>query len=70
MKRFTHCNDCGSDDLEWFSKTHTNSGVQDGILCLGEVTTIYFLGCNNCSETLQLMNEDQMLTFINGAYFK
>ena len=70
MKRFTHCNNCGSDDLEWLSKPHTDSDVQDGRLRLNEVRTIYFLACHNCSETLQFMSEDQALTFINGAYFK
>lgn len=63
------CHECGSDDLEWYSACTTKSNVQDGRLRLNEVTITYFLGCNSCSETLIVKNEDQMLTFINGAYF-
>lgn len=70
MKRFTHCNNCGSDDIEWMSTHQSDSGVQDGRLRTHDIKTVYFLACHNCSETLQFMNEDLALTLINGAYFK
>lgn len=69
-KRITHCHECGSDDLEWLSKPHTNAPVQDGRLKLNEIFTIYFLACHCCSATVQFMNEDQALTLVNEAYFK
>jgi hypothetical protein len=69
MQKLKICWNCGSDDLEWLSKPISNSGVQDGSLKMNEIKTIYFLACHGCSETLQVMNENQALTLMNGAYF-
>lgn len=69
MKRITDCNNCGSDDIQWFSCHEKHSDIQDGRLCMHDIKTVYFLGCNDCSETLQWMNEDQVLALMNGVYF-
>lgn len=70
MRKFNGCNNCGSDDLEWMSCHETNSGVQDGRLCMHDIKTVYFLSCHNCSETLEYLNEAQALTLLNEVYFK
>jgi hypothetical protein len=54
------CGECGSTDLEWGCTQNTNSGVVDGRLKLNEVQTIFYLGCNFCSETVKTVNADEI----------
>lgn len=62
-----YCPSCGSSDIEWHCGHTTNSGVQDGRLRMHDVTTVFFLGCNSCSETIRTVSGDdvaQLLTWI------
>jgi len=70
MKKITQCWLCLSDDLEWLSAFVCKSDVQDGRLKLSDVSTVYYLACHCCGETLQSLNESQGLTLLNMGYFE
>lgn len=46
------CPCCGEEALTWGVHPHNNSGVADGRLTMRDVETIFYLGCDHCSETL------------------
>lgn len=61
------CGECGSADLEWHCSQDTNSGVVDGRLRMHEIHTIFYLGCNACSETLKIINGDEVAAMLTQA---
>lgn len=61
------CPECGSNDTEWHCTQTTTSGVMDGRLRMSEVTTIFFLGCNSCSETIRTMSGDEVARMMTDA---
>ena len=64
------CGECESSDLEWSCTQDTNSGVVDGRLRLNEVHTIFYLGCNNCSETVKVVSGDKIAAMMTDAIKK
>lgn len=59
------CPECGSADTEWSCGQQTNSCVADGRLRMGEVITIFTLGCNSCSETIRIIDGDEVARIMN-----
>lgn len=53
------CPECGSDDIEFQCHQTTKSSAGDGRLRLNEVDTLFVLGCNYCSETIQTLTGDE-----------
>lgn len=60
----THCPECGSDNLEWHCNQKNLSGVQDGLLRMHDVATEFYLACEACSETLQVISGDTVASFL------
>jgi hypothetical protein len=58
LKSVTKCRACGSSDLQWHCSQNTSNGIVNGRLNLNDVHTEFFLGCNECSETLCVENGD------------
>ena len=54
------CRACGSTELTWHTTNTTHTNIQDGRLKLNEVTCLFFLGCDYCSETLATINADRV----------
>ncbi|MEY2632352.1 MAG: hypothetical protein RIR00_1006 [Pseudomonadota bacterium] len=54
------CPECGSTDTEWHCSQTTNSGVVDGRLRMHDVSTVFYLGCNCCSETIRTRSGDDI----------
>lgn len=54
----TSCPNCGSTDLTWEPHMRNNSGVVDGRLRMHDVSCLFVLGCNHCSETVRVINTD------------
>lgn len=46
------CPECGEKKLTWSTAPHKKNGVADGRLTMRDVETIFYLGCEECSETL------------------
>ena len=56
----TTCPECGSRHLSWFCSTHNTSGVVDGRLRMHDVGVQFVLGCDECSETVQVVSGDKI----------
>lgn len=62
------CHVCGSNDLAWQTVNRNIGPSQDGRLRSSEVQCIFFLGCNDCSETLMVRNADQIAQLLDEAW--
>lgn len=65
VKVSRECPECGSTDTEWHCSQTTNSGVVDGRLRMHDVSTVFYLGCNCCSETICTMSGDEVAQRMN-----
>ncbi|MEX5881862.1 hypothetical protein AB6G95_19290 [Proteus vulgaris] len=63
--RFQKCPCCGGQSLTWDNSVRKNTAVQDGRLRLNEITGVFWLGCDECSETLIQVNADDVAAFLN-----
>jgi hypothetical protein len=54
------CPECGSLNLTWYADTKNYGGVQDGRICMGEVGPIFYLGCDECSDTIKVIDGDKV----------
>jgi hypothetical protein len=61
------CTECGSKDLKWHCTQDTNSGVVDGRLRMHDVHTLFYLGCEHCSETLHTISGDDVATVMTDT---
>jgi hypothetical protein len=60
MNLIKKCSECGSTDLSWLCQPKNLGGVVDGRLRMHEIGVEFFLGCNFCSETLQILSGDNV----------
>ena len=61
------CKCCGSTDLSWNCFQKNLSDVQDGRLRLHDVGTGFYLGCNECSETLGVVDGDDVARILDAT---
>ena len=54
------CGNCGSKNLTWNCQAQNRGGVVDGRICMREVGVIFYLGCDECSETVQIIDGDKI----------
>jgi hypothetical protein len=59
------CRECGSTDTTWECTPVNNSEAVDGRICMREVGVRFFLACNECSETLEVLNADAFMNRFN-----
>lgn len=62
---WTKCPNCDSDDLRWYVGKNSPSDVQDGRLRMSEISVIAYLACEECSETLETIMEDEVNEMLN-----
>lgn len=62
----TICHVCGSENLEWDCCAQNHGCVQDGRISMSEVGVVFFLGCNECSETLKIVDGDEVAQVLNN----
>lgn len=67
MKLRDHCNECGSDDVTWQLALTVPSDIQQNRLNTHNILPVFFLGCNNCSETVQQIGEDSFMSVVNNV---
>lgn len=58
--KVTKCRECGGTSLTWYPQQKNGSGVQEGRLRTHEVECVFFLGCDECSETLAFVSADKI----------
>lgn len=61
------CTECGSTHLTWQSSVVNRSSVQQGRLNTSDVECLFFLGCDECSETLATISADKVAGLMNAA---
>ena len=66
MKQPTKCKECGSTHLSWDTSIVNRSDVQHNRLSINDVQCIFFLGCDECSETLMIVSADKIAAHMNG----
>ena len=59
------CPNCGSTNVKWNSGTKNYSTVVDGRLQMHDVSPIFYLACEDCSETLKILSGDEVAEIIN-----
>ncbi len=59
------CTNCGGSDIKWNVGTAGPTDVVDGRLRMSEIRVIAYLFCEECSETLQTVEEDVINDMLN-----
>lgn len=66
------CPNCEGRNLRWHIGTQGPHDVVDGRIRMSEVHAIAFLSCEECSETLRVVGEDEvnkmLNTFLSGRH--
>jgi hypothetical protein len=65
MKQPTKCKHCGSTHLTWDNAITIRSGVQQNRLNTNDVECLFYLGCDECSETVAVLNADKVAQYLN-----
>ena len=63
----TSCHECGSESLTWDATVVSNTSVQNGRLRLSDVSGLFYLGCDECSETLARVDATEIAAYLNGC---
>lgn len=60
------CPECGSKSLTWDVAVAKTSDVVQGRLRTSDVTGMFFLGCDECSETVSNVRMEDIAIFLNS----
>lgn len=60
------CRNCKGTMLRWYVGTKGPNDVTDGRIRTSEVNAIAYLGCEECSETLRVIDSDEIETMLNN----
>lgn len=66
----TTCSNCGGNQLSLSTCCQSPTHVTDGRLRLNEISIIGILGCDECSETLEILRQHEVDQLLNSAYLK
>lgn len=66
-KQPAECKECGSSQLAWHSSIVNRSDVQQGCLNTRDVECLFFLGFDECSETLMTIGADKVAGLMNAS---
>jgi hypothetical protein len=59
------CKNCGGHLFEWDFIVQNKGGCEDGRLKLNEISGVYVLGCQECSETLKTIRAEEVIPLLN-----
>lgn len=63
----TKCRECGGTSLTWDTVNRARNGIQQNRLNTRDVECVFFLGCDNCSETLSVVSVDRVAAALNAS---
>jgi len=63
---YSLCPNCGSEHIKWHSTVNAIRDVLDGSLRSNELTPVFYLGCDTCSETIATLSGDDVAEILNG----
>ncbi len=61
------CKNCSSTNLRWYISKKGPSDVVDGRIRMSEVYPIAYLACEECSETIRVIEEDEINAVLNHS---
>lgn len=61
------CPECGGTNFSWDYAKRNTSGVVDGRLRMHDIAVDFFLGCNDCSETVRVVPAGEVADFLTNA---
>lgn len=59
------CSECGGDQLSWACHPIKLTDVVDGRLRMHEIGVEFYLGCDECSATLDTRTGDEIANILN-----
>lgn len=59
------CTECDSININWSPSLRNNSVCVDGRLKLNDIQCIFVLGCDDCSETLAIIDSEIVAALLN-----
>lgn len=62
------CTNCESENLYILLCTSNKSGVSDGRLFLSDTSIDFVIACEECSETLAIIPDYEMMRYINQSF--
>jgi hypothetical protein len=62
------CPECGSHLLSWSANPRSRSGVPEGRLRTHEVGCDFVLGCEECSETVRVVDACEIASLLSDAF--
>jgi hypothetical protein len=60
------CRECGSKSLSWGFAIINKSTVQNGLLRISDVDGLFYLGCDECSETVTQVSPDEVVELLSA----
>jgi len=67
VSKIQKCRECESTSLKWQAVNTNRGGVAEGRLRTHEVTCVFVLGCDDCSETLLTVSADKIAEQLSQA---
>lgn len=67
LTNITKCRECGGTSLTWDTVNRVNNAVQQGRLNTRDIQCVFFLGCDDCSETLAQISADTIAGKLNAS---
>ena len=58
-------NKCKAESLFWYADVRNCGHVQNGRLRLNEIAPIFVLGCEECSETIMVVDASEIAIILN-----
>lgn len=58
------CRHCRGRSLTWQAHPVNKGSVVDGRICMREIAVEFFLGCDECSETLHTLTGDEVALYL------
>lgn len=60
------CPECGGNELSWFTSPRNRVHVPEGRLRTNEVGCDFILGCDECSETIKVIDAVEIAEMMNN----
>lgn len=61
------CSNCERTAMSWFPSLKVVNPIQNGRLMVSDVKPIFVLGCDDCSETLLVVEAEVIAGLLNKA---
>lgn len=64
------CPNCEGTSFTWGTSLVKNQNICNGLLRISDVSAVFYLGCDDCSETLQVVSPDLVAEELNKINYQ